>query len=227
MDQANEIIQSLYDKFIQNPLAFTAFIILAVGVYVIYSQVDKLVDYIPTPAYENEQFGVSLNRDKQINDALEDAREFYGADIILIAQFHNGQYDLTRLPFTKVSITYYQGNLNPEEQDNLYSARPLSTMNKMMLRMWTDKENPKCIASRVENLNDILYQQRLQGMGINFVTLCPLTNIRNYPIGYLSAGYRTEETDPESVDIILDYQKTLAARISGYLEEGSIREKRD
>ena len=226
LEQVGKLFHSLYDKFIENPVMFTAFIILCFGGFIVYREVDNLEDYIPTPEYENAQFDRSLNRDQQINAALEDAKEFYGADGIVIAQFHNGQYDLTRLPFTKVSITYYVGNLNKDETVELYDARPISTMNRTMLDMWADKEKPVCVASETANIEDPQYQYRMENTGMKFVTLCPLTNLRGYPIGYMSNGYRfvPEEEDQE---IILDYQRTLSARIAGYLQEGPVRARED
>ena len=227
MESLNNAFLSLYSKFRENPIFFTAFVVLALGVYIVYSQIDSLKDYFPTAAYEDAQFDASLTRDAQVNAALEDAKEFYSADGVAIGQFHNGQYDLTRLPFTKISITYYVGNLNDEEATNLYGERPISTMNKLMLDMWANKNKPICIAKETSEIEDIAYRQRMENTGIEYITLCPLTNIRDYPIGYLSVGYRNENVDKEKIDILLDYQRTLSARISGYLQEGSVREVRD
>ena len=222
METANNIFQSLYEKFKESPIVFTAFLILALSSYIIYSQIDSLKDYFPTAEHENAQFNLSLDRDKQINDALEDAREFYNANGITIGQFHNGQYDLTRLPFTKVSITYYSGDLTMEETANLYDARPISTMNKIMLDMWRDKAKPKCVYKNVRELEDVSYRQRMENTGIKIVTLCPIKNIREYPIGYLSVGYDRDDIPEEEIQILLDYQNTLASRIAGYLQEGAV-----
>lgn len=222
METANNIFHSLYEKFKESPLVFTAFLILSLGTYIIYTQVDNLKQYFPTAAHESAQFDASLIRDQQINDALEDSREFYQAKGIVIGQFHNGQYDLTRLPFTKVSVTYYSGDLTVEEGRTLYDERPLSTMNRIMLDMWADKNSPKCIAKETQELRDVGYRQRMENLGIKFVTLCPITNIRNYPIGYLSVGYDMEDIPREEVEILLDYQRTLSARIAGYLQEGAV-----
>lgn len=224
MEKLNETFHGLFSKFQENPFTFTLFVILCLFSYVIYTQVDTLEQYIPTPEYESAQFEASLTRDEQINASLEDSRVFYDAAGVTIGQFHNGQYDLTRLPFTKVSITYYTGDLSQEQTINLYNARPISTMNNIMLDMWKDKEKPQCIAKATSQLRDIGYKNRMESIGIGFVTLCPLTNIRNYPIGYLSVGYRESDPDPEKIDILLDYQRTLSARIAGYLQEGAIRE---
>tara|TARA_B100001146_G_scaffold218190_1_gene223620 strand:+ start:637 stop:1335 length:699 start_codon:yes stop_codon:yes gene_type:complete len=226
LDSVGKLFHSLYDKFVENPIMFTAFLFLCAGGFIVYREVDNLEDYLPTPEYENAQFDESLNRDRQINSALEDAKEFYGADGIVIGQFHNGQYDLTRLPFTKVSITYYVGNLNEDETGDLYDARPISTMNNIMLEMWGDKEKPICVSKNVDNLKDMGYRSRMQSTGMKFITLCPLTNLRGYPIGYMSNGYRFIPEEEEK-EIILDYQRTLSSRIAGYLQEGAVRARQD
>ena len=114
------------------------------------------------------------------------------------------------------------GNLNTEETTELYEARPISTMNTIMLSMWADKEKPVCIAREVSNLKDKQYRARMENVGMKFITLCPLVNLRDYPIGYMSTGYRVVP-EQEDREIIMDYQKTLAARIAGYLQEGSVR----
>lgn len=222
MEKASDIFHRAFNAFRDNPVRFLTFIILCIGVYFIYTQTEYIVSLLPDPHYENAQFQASLKRDSQINASLDDAREFYNAQGIVIGQFHNGQYDLTNLPFTKITITYYSGQTNLTTEE-IYTTRPLSSMNQIMRAMWEDKENPQCISRKVSELKDAGYRQRMEATGLKFITLCPITNIRNYPIGYLSTGFPYEPTEDEK-DILLDYQFSLSRRVAGYLQTGVVNE---
>ncbi len=212
----------LLEAFKHSPLTFIILALLIVLGYFVYTQNEYIAELLPNPAAENETFQRTLDRDLQINRTLEDAKEFYGAQGLVIGQFHNGQYDLTNLPFTKVTITYYVGEI--DQPTTVYQTRPLSSMNKIMRQMWRDKEKPSCVASEVKNLQDSNYRVRMEALGIEYVTLCPITNIRDYPIGYLSSGFRYTPKE-DDVDVLLDYQKTLASRVAGYLQAGFVDEK--
>ena len=222
IEKATESFLKLFEAFKQSPLTFIILGLLLVLGYFVYSQNEYIAQLLPNPAEENETFQRTLDRDMQINRTLEDSKEFYGAQGLVIGQFHNGQYDLTNLPFTKVTITYYVGEV--DDASAIYQTRPLSSMNKVMREMWRDKRGPSCVAYQTKNLPDITYRQRMEALGMTYVTLCPITNIREYPIGYLSSGFRYVPLE-DDVDVLLDYQKTLASRIAGYLQAGEVNEK--
>lgn len=210
----------LVQSFRESPLSFLIVLILIATLYFTYSQIEYIKEIIPNPAKESTQFQMSLKRDLVINDALENSLEYLNAKTVVVAQFHNGQYDLTRLPFTKISVTYAVGS-NNMSQEELYAARPLSTMNHFMLDMWGDKEKPQCIASNTEDLKDAAYRLRQEIEGNKFVSICPITNLLNYPIGYLAIGYG-HQPKPEEIPELLNYERLMTARIAGYLQEGVV-----
>lgn len=221
METVTNNFLKLLEGFRKHPFYFIILFLMAIIGYLMYSQNEYIGTLLRTPEQHSQDFNNSLNRDLQINNTLQDSLAFYGADGIAIAQFHNGQYDLTGLPFIKVSVTYYVGD-NIMNEKEVYTTRPLSTMNHIMREMWFDKKQPVCISKEVRDLKDRAYRIRMDAIGIKFLTLCPLTNIRDYPIGYISTGYNSVPTQDE-VDIILDYQRTLASRVSGYLNVGEVK----
>lgn len=225
MERVSEILLQFFYVFKEAPFKFLVFIVMCAGLFIIYDQTEAIISYLPDPEKENAQFELTLERDALINQALQTSLEFLNADAVVISQFHNGQYDLTRLPFTKVTATYYAGDTGIAPT-SLYTARPISSMNKLMLNMWADKESPQCVAKTVESLLDLGYRQRLQDAGKVFISVCPLVNLRNYPIGYYAVSY-SHVPEPEEVEKLLEYQKTLASRMAGYLQEGVVKNDRD
>lgn len=188
----------------------------------VYSQTEYIVSLLPSPKQESQQFQLSLQRDLIINEALENSLEYVSAKNIVISQFHNGQYDLTRLPFTKISTNYYVGQASHLPADELYGPRPLSTMNRLMLEMWKDKEKPTCVAMETQKIPDTSFKLRQEHYGNTFISLCPITNVLDYPIGYIAIGFDFTPK-PIEVEALLIYQRNLTARIAGYLQEGVVK----
>lgn len=220
MEEKVNSFLKMFTHFRESPLQFLTFLLMIFGLFIIYTEMDYIKSFIPDPATESRVFNTALSRDKLINAALEDAKNSYGARAMVIGQFHNGQYDLTRLPFTKVTITYIVGQTDMSSTD-IFISRPLSTMNQIMLDMWKDKNKPQCISKRVDQLRDPAYRARMESTKLEYLITCPLVNIRNYPIGYISSGY-TMTPDDIRRDELLEYQSSLADRIAGYLQEGSV-----
>ena len=223
-----KVINSLTDAFTklnssfkESPVTFIMLFLMAISAYFMYSQAEYIAKLLPNPQEESEMFNKAIERDELINSTLEDYRQFYNAKGMVIAQFHNGRYDLTNLPFTNVSITYYVGDTNASDSI-IYESRPLSTMTQIMKAIWKSPSGPQCVARQVEDLKDKAYRQRMEETGLRFITICPLINIRDYPIGYVSVGYDFVPSKQEQ-DVLLDYQKTLASRLSGYLQAGEVR----
>lgn len=215
----------LVESFRKAPLSFLIVLLVVIAIYFSYTQIEYIKTLLPNPEKENAQFQLTLQRDLTINSALQDSQEYLGARVIVISQFHNGQYDLTRLPFTKTSVTYASGDTGLNSND-LYGPRPLSTMNHLMLDMWKDKNNPQCVAMSVKEIEDTAYKLRMEGSGNKFMSLCPITNLLNYPIGYIGIGYDFQPK-PEEIPKLLAYEKLMTARIAGYLQDGVVKNDRN
>lgn len=210
----------LLKEFQNKPISFIILLLVLVSAYFIYNQSETLSRLIPDPQREGDIFSQSLQRDQQVNQAMEQAKSDLSSDLVGIAQFHNGQYDLTGLPFTKITVTYSTTGeaLGPIR---VYDTRPLSSMNNIMMEMWRDKSNPVCVMRETSSLRDSAYKDRVEATGLEFISLCPLSNIRDYPIGVLGVGYSRNLT-PLEKDRLKLYQRAMAFRISGYLQQGII-----
>lgn len=208
-------ITELYREFSKSPFHFFAFAVICFGGYILHTE----LGYIKTlfPSHNEQYFEVALRRDELINQSLSVSKETLEAEMSAIAQFHNGQYDLTRLPFTSVSITYFSGEIALTTTE-VFSSRPLSTINKTMIEMWKSNPTPKCIQYSTDTIPDISYKQRIERSGLAWVSLCPLVNILDYPIGYYAMGYDSIPSEEHKV-IIEIYQRTQATKIAGYLQE--------
>lgn len=218
MEKVVDAFIKLVDSFRAAPVSFLIVLLLTITIYFLYIERSYIESLIPNPKAESTQFQASIQRDLTINTSLQNSRDYLKSNTIIIAQFHNGQYDLTRLPFTKISVTYYSGN--PKiDTDTLYSDRPLSSMNYLMLKMWASKEDPVCVASNTKDIKDTEFKKRMEELGNKFVSLCPITNLLNYPIGYLAIGY-TFTPKSNEVPNLLSYQRVMTQRIAGYLQDG-------
>lgn len=216
----NSFIQ-LVDSFRKNPFSFLMMVLLVGTIYLVWTQGSRIEERLfPDPQVESVRFRESMQRDLVVNKALDNARIYLDADVVTLSQFHNGSYDLTTVPFTLVSATYLAGK-SELDAEPLYEARPLSSINRTMLEMWADKDNPICMDRLVENLADPQYQDRMETLGLNFVVLCPVTNVLNYPIGYILVGYKSIPGEAD-IPLMRDYTRTQSTKVSGYLQEGVV-----
>lgn len=225
MDQANEKkanwFLGIYDAFVQSPVRFLSFVMICVAVFFVYTQHEIITNtvLIPDPGYEAAQFSSSIDRDILINDSLEDFRMDHGAQGAVIGQYHNGQYDLTNLPFQKVTVTYYVGKLENFSDEDVFTTRPISTMARINKSMWKSTYGPTCVGYEVNDIPDVGHRSRMSQLGYSYVQLCPIENIREYPIGYVSVGYDFIP-DEQTLSNLREAEQNLANRIAGYLQEG-------
>lgn len=214
MEKVSDLLFKIYYVYKTEPIKFLGFLLLSVGVYLIYDQTERILDYLPKVNNSNVHFETALKRDALVLKTLESVVVYLDAEAAVIGQYHNGEYDLTNLPFTKVSITYAFG-AQGLSTDLMYTTRPLSSMGKISQTMWHSQDTPMCVGRYVSNLKDTAYRNRMMETKMNWIIICPISNILGYPIGYMSAGWYEE---PEDKDAALRYLKIQSDRIAGYLQ---------
>ena len=210
-----------YEAFKEAPVRFLTFVLVCMAVFMVYSQQDAISEaIIKDPAIEGAEFNSSIDRDILINNSLEDFLQKHSAKAAKISQYHNGQYDLTNLPFHKVTTTYYMGPTNSLVEKDLFLHRPISTMAKTNFAMWREKDEPTCVGYEVEDVPDMAYRMRLNNLGYTYVYLCPIENLREYPIGHIMVAFDFIPEE-EGISYLRADEMHLASRIAGYLQEGS------
>jgi hypothetical protein len=181
--------------------------------YIVYRSYDTLQQMIVTPHEESERFKAQLASAALVNDAIENLSTDLRGHSVVIKQFHNGRHDLTGIPFTETTATFYTMNYEDTGEE------PLSALNSSLRLMWKEIDRPECIIlTRGIDNSTAAYFRRHQ---LNRVVICPLTNLLNYPIGTITVGFSAGDT-PLSNKFVLDRTHLMSKRITGYLENGKI-----
>jgi hypothetical protein len=173
-----------------------------------------------SPERNVQHFENSIRASEQINKALENYRLDLDADRVLVRQFHNGKQDLTGIPFTYVQTTYIAMKPMVILPADSVESKPVSTMVYFLKEMWAgDMRSSQCVALRTEEVKDPLYKQYLEQNAVQISIACPLTNLLDYPIGFVAVNYN-HSTLPEGMTEEMVMAKTfeLAERIGGYLK---------
>ena len=171
-----------------------------------YSRIEKLV---VTPDEEALRFREQLESSKLVNASLEQLRGSLGAHSVVIKQFHNGRHDLTGIPFTESSATYYT-----EGYDD-FGTETVSTMNTSLRKIWTEIDKPRCIVLTAPV--DASTRKYFMAYELKKIVECPLTNLLNYPIGKITVGFSQDNTDD---DVAINKTAAIAKRVTGYLNNG-------
>lgn len=220
MEEKSNWFVRVFEAFKDSPIRFMTFVIICIATFFIYTQHQAITNsiLIPDPSKEAIHFERGISRDLLINQSLEDFITKHKATHSVIVQYHNGQYDLTNLPFHKVSVTYSVGKISADISESLYITRPISSMAKLNNDMWHYPGGPRCVGYLTEELQDVSYRARMEGFGYRYTHLCPIENLREYPIGYVSVSYDYIPTEEQRISLE-DNMVNLSTRIAGYLQE--------
>lgn len=205
-DLASWLVQSLSTK----PLATFVAIFLVFSGYMVYKGYDSI---IISPDEEAVRFEKQIKSANIIDDALENLRSELKADNVLIRQFHNGRHDLTGIPFTEASTTYF---VDPVDGHDPIKEEPIGSMHKSIGQMWARIDRPSCVM--LYNPVDISTRRYFKAHNLKSAAFCPLTNLLNYPIGVVVVGFSEGDTDDE---VVLAKTSALAKRVTGYLQDAS------
>jgi hypothetical protein len=192
-----------------RPLAtLGAILIICLG-YISYRSYSTLEELIVTPSEEATRFREQLESAKLVNESLNQLKTDLHAHSVIIRQFHNGRHDLTGIPFTETTATYYT------EGYDLSGDEPVSSMNVSLRRIWTQIDKPECAV--LYGPVDSSSRRYFKIYNLQKVVQCPLTNLLNYPIGTITVGFSVGDTD----DKVAVYKTSaIANRVTGYLTNG-------
>lgn len=196
-----------------RPLATLTAVFIIFASYVGYRSYDALQQMIVTPHEESHRFQAQLASAALVNDAIENLNSDLGAHSVVIKQFHNGRHDLTGIPFTEATATFYTSNYDNTGEE------PLSALNKSLRLMWDEIDRPECITIKggIDNSTSKYFKQH----DLNRIVICPLTNLLNYPIGTMTVGFSASD-NVLSDQIVLQKTSAMAKRITGYLQDGGV-----
>lgn len=185
-------------------------LLIVLAAYVLYKSYDLLQSSIVTPTQEADRFKAQLTSTNLVNESIENLAEELGAHSVIIKQFHNGRHDLTGIPFTEATSTYYTMNFNDVKHEE-----PLSAYNRSLRLMWRNIDRPECII--LTKGADISTTRYFREYGLSRVAICPLTNLLKYPIGTITVGFTAENTLSDRV--ILNKTHAIAKGVTGYLDD--------
>jgi hypothetical protein len=212
--ELSDALRALINSLSMRPLATITAVFIIFAAYIGYRSYDTLQQMIVTPHEESNRFKAQLASAALVNDAIEKLNTDLGAHSVIIKQFHNGRHDLTGIPFTEATSTFYTS------QYEGVSEEPLSALNKSLTRMWQEIDRPECITIRqgIDNSTSKYFRE----YKLNRVVICPLTNLLNYPIGTITVGFNSASDTVVGDVVALQRTSAIAKRITGYLEDGDI-----
>lgn len=204
----SDALSRLINSLSIRPLTtLAAIFFISIG-YITLKSYDRLEDLVVTPHEEASRFRKQLDNAALVNDAIENLRASLKADNIVVKQFHNGKHDLTGLPFTESTSTFYTATYASLEDE------PLSSMNNSLRLMWREIDRPECIV--IYSPSDVSTAKYFAEYKLTKEVRCPLTNLLNYPIGVISVGFSEGNTNDQ---IAIVKTAAIAKRITGYLND--------
>lgn len=208
--ELSDAFKSLVASLSVRPLAtLTAVLILGLG-FVAYKSYNTLEELVVTPSEEAARFKEQLESAKLVNESLNQLNADLKSHSVVIRQFHNGRHDLTGIPFTETTATYYT-----EQYDISGGDEPVSSMNESLNKIWTTIDKPECTV--LYGPVDSSSRRYFKAYNLNKVVICPLTNLLNYPIGTITVGFSEGDTNDA---VAVSKTSAIAKRVTGYLTNG-------
>ena len=171
---------------------------------------------IISPTEESERFKAQLESAELVNGAIENLAIDLDAHSIVIRQFHNGRHDLTGIPFTESTSTFYT-----EKFDEVKIEEPLSASNRSLRRMWSSIDKPQCIIlTRGIDISTSRYFYKYE---LSRVVVCPLVNPLKYPIGTITVGLPAQSTTSDKE--IVARTHAISKSVVGYLQNAVPEER--
>jgi hypothetical protein len=211
--ELSSALRVLINSLSLRPLATLTALFIIFTTYIGYRSYDTLQAMIVTPHEESRRFNAQLASAALVNDSIENLSEELRAHSIVIKQFHNGRHDLTGIPFTEATATFYTMNYEDTGEE------PLSALNRSLRMMWKEIDRPECIIIRkgVDNSTSAYFRKHDLGRAV----ICPLTNLLNYPIGTITVGFSAGDAEL-SDRVVLSKTHNISKRITGYLEDDNL-----
>lgn len=214
-------LQSLIITVRRNFLSSAFTTVMLLLLIFTWSARDNIATFIernPSAHQEKQRFDQAIVVDSQVGEALSEIRSQLNADRIVIRQFHNSKTDLTGLPFTSVSTTYYSLAPGVGLTSESLQSFPVSTINEQLRMMFVPNEEPRCSVIRPQgDIRDPTYSKNLRDNGVAIAFSCPLMNLRGQPVGFIAAAYLTQEKPKPDDDKIMLILNNTGQRVVGYL----------
>lgn len=211
----SKALKALIDSLSKKPVATMVAVFIIFASYVGVKSYTTIQDLIVTPDEEAARFEAQLHTTDIINKSIEDLRASTKADNVIIRQFHNGRHDLTGIPFTSISTTYYVDPLDDDGHEPTLDE-PISAMNKSLRQVWQRIDKPECIV--LYSPVDVSTRRYFKVHKLNRAVVCPLINLLNYPIGIMVVGFSEGNTTVD--EDVLRRTSVLAKSVTGYLNNG-------
>ena len=208
--ELSNALKALVNSLSVRPIATLSAILIILLCFVVYKSYDLLQSMVITPVQEAHRFKAQLKSGSLVNDSIENLAEDLEAHSVIIKQFHNGRHDLTGIPFTEATSTFYTINF-----ESIKEEEPLAASNRSLRNMWKDIDNPQCII--LYRGIDISTKRYFRDYDLERVAICPLTNLLNYPIGTITVGLMAESTATDNQ--ILTKTSQIAKGVTGYLQD--------
>lgn len=212
--EIGELFKTAVDSLSQHPFASLATVLIAIVLYIGYRTLDRIETIVVPPSLEATRFHEQLAASEQVNTSLQNLAVDTEAHSVVLRQFHNGKHDLTGIPFTKSSVTFYElreSGQSLEEQDE-----PISAMSTSLSRIWKTIDNPECLVL-VDYGIDKTTKHYMEVNELNSVIVCPMVNLLKYPVGTLTIGFKRRDPGAGAVA----KAKVVASRVTGYLNGSS------
>lgn len=207
--ELSDALRRLVNSLSVRPLSTLAALFIICLTFICVKSYNRLEDLIITPDEEATRFKEQLESSKLVNESIEQLRRELQAVNVVIRQFHNGRHDLTGIPFTESSATFYTENYED------IGDEAIASMNGTLRRIWKRIDQPECLVLNAPV--DPSSKKYFRSYGLTKVIECPLTNLLNYPVGTITVGFSEGDT-PDNIAV----QKTeaIAKRVTGYLTNG-------
>lgn len=207
--ELSDALRRLINSLSVRPLSTLAAIFIISMAYIGVKSYNTLERIVITPDEEAARFKDQLESSKLVNESIEQLRVDLGAYNVVIRQFHNGRHDLTGIPFTESSATYYTDNYEDVGDE------VISSMNGSLGRIWNRIDKPQCVVYSTPI--DSSSRKYFRAYGLTKVIECPLTNLLNYPVGTITVGFSARNTSDE---VGIKKTEAIAKRVTGYLSNG-------
>lgn len=207
--ELSDAFKSLVASLSVRPIATLAAVLIICFGYVSYKSYSTLEQLVVTPDEEASRFKEQLESANLVNESLNQLNADLGSHSVIIRQFHNGRHDLTGIPFTETTATYYT------EEYDLSGDEPVSSMNVSLRRIWVKIDKPECTV--LYGPVDSSSRRYFKAYKLQKVVQCPLTNLLNYPIGTITVGFSEGNTNDT---VAVNKTSAIAKRVTGYLTNG-------
>ena len=209
-------LRRLINSLALRPLPTLAGVLILFIAFIGYRSYDNIEKLIISPTEESARFSAQLQSAELVNEAIENLALDLGAHSVVVRQFHNGRHDLTGIPFTEATATFYTTNF-----DELKNEETLSASNRSLRRMWASFDKPVCIV--ITQGIDASTRKYFQKYDLVRVAVCPLRNPLNYPIGTITVGLTAQSIASDAQ--VITRTTVIANSVVGYLQNAVPEER--